>query len=133
MTGDYAIAALLLIGAFFTLVGSIGLLKLDSPMKRLHAPTKASTLGVGSMLLASILYAWVHGSGSMHEVLVMAFLFVTAPITANFIAKVNLHRRDTRDPLPEPPGDRYLGDNGCADQTRRDRLNVETGKYRRMV
>ncbi len=101
---DIATVAALLIGAFFALVGSIGLLKLDTPMKRLHAPTKASTLGVGSLLLASMLQAFAHGDGSFHEMLIMAFLFVTAPISANFMSKVNLHGADV-DPTPPPPGD----------------------------
>jgi len=84
---EIIISALLVIGAFFILVGSIGLMKLDNSMSRLHAPTKASTLGVGSLLLASIVYAFAAGDGSLHEILVMAFLFVTAPISCNFIAK----------------------------------------------
>lgn len=88
---DILIVALLASGAFFTLVGSIGLLKLSGPMSRLHGPTKASTLGVGSLLLASMLRAFAYEDGSLHEVLVMAFLFVTAPISANFIAKVHMH------------------------------------------
>ncbi len=101
---DIATVAALLAGAFFAFVGSVGLLKLDTPMKRLHAPTKASTLGVGSLLLASMIHAFAHGEGSLHEVLIMAFLFVTAPISANFISKVNLHRENA-DPTPPPPGD----------------------------
>ncbi len=101
---DIATVVALYAGAFFAFVGSVGLLKLDTPMKRLHAPTKASTLGVGSLLLASMIQAFAHGSGSVHEVLIMAFLFVTAPISANFISKVNLHREDA-DPTPPPPGD----------------------------
>jgi multicomponent K+:H+ antiporter subunit G len=32
-------------------------------MQRLHAPTKATTLGVGSVLIASILYFLLTGSG----------------------------------------------------------------------
>lgn len=105
---DIAIVATLLIGAFFALVGSIGLLKLDDPMKRLHAPTKASTLGVGSLLLASMINAFAHEEGSLHEVLIMAFVFVTAPISANFISKVNMHRADT-EPAPTPPKDTTWG------------------------
>ncbi len=101
---DAATVVMLCAGAFFALVGSVGLLKLDTPMKRLHAPTKASTLGVGSLLLASMIHAYAHGEGSVHEVLIMAFLFVTAPISANFISKVNLHREDV-DPTPPPPKD----------------------------
>ena len=54
---DYLIAAVLVIGGVFGLIGSFGLLKLNDPMKRLHAPTKASTIGVGTALIASSIYA----------------------------------------------------------------------------
>lgn len=83
----------LLIGAIFTFVAAIGLLKLNDPMTRLHAPTKAATVGIGAFLLASMCYAYATSDGSFHELLILAFLFVTAPISANFIAKVNMHRR----------------------------------------
>ena len=102
---DIAFVVTLLTGAFFTIVGSIGLLRLDTPMKRLHAPTKAGTLGVGSFLLASMIHSYQGGDLSLHELLIMAFIFVTAPISANFIAKVNPHRADT-DQTPPPPADR---------------------------
>ena len=94
----------LLIGAIFALVGSIGLLKFDDPMTRMHAPTKVGTMGIGALLLASAIYAVVTGSSAIHEILVMIFLFVTAPITANFIAKVAIHRR-TCDTPPAPSTD----------------------------
>lgn len=100
MLTDIVLTFLLLNGAVFTLVGSIGLLKLREPMSRLHAPTKASTLGVGSLLLASMINAFAKGDGSLHELLIMAFVFVTAPITGNFIAKVHLHRGRERDLRP---------------------------------
>lgn len=114
---DIAIALALLSGAFFTLVGSIGLLKLDTPMKRVHAPTKAGTLGVGSFLLASMIDGFAYRGGSLHELLIMAFLFVTAPISANFISKVNMHRGDV-DRTPPPPDDRTWAtfDTGPADK-----------------
>ncbi len=103
---EIAVSVLLLIGASFTLAGSLGLLKLSDAMSRLHAPTLSATLGVGSLLLASMVYGFATGMPSLHEMLVMAFLFVTAPITANFIAKVHLHRcRDVKD-LPQPPTDK---------------------------
>lgn len=89
----YATAIFLLIGTIFTFVAAYGLLKLDDSMTRLHAPTKAGTLGIGSFLLASMCYAFVIAEGSMHELLILAFLFVTAPISANFIAKVHIHKR----------------------------------------
>jgi multicomponent K+:H+ antiporter subunit G len=97
----YATTVFLIIGAAFTLVAAIGLLKLNDPMTRLHAPTKAATVGIGAFLLASMSHAFVIAEGSFHELLILAFLFVTAPISANFIAKVNIHRRSCE--MPPPP------------------------------
>lgn len=100
--GTYAVAVFLLIGAFFTVVGAIGLLRLNDSMTRLHAPTKVGTMGIGALLLASITAAFVFGDGSYNELLIMAFLFLTAPISANFMSKVNIHRRTCTAP-PEAP------------------------------
>lgn len=97
---EILIVATLVIGAVFTLVGGYGLVKLDNPMSRLHAPTKAGTLGVGSILAASIIHAYATGQGSLHELLIMAFLFVTAPVSAHFIAKVAIHSGRTQLELP---------------------------------
>ena len=102
--GTYAVAFSLLIGAGFAIVGAIGLLKFNDSMTRLHAPTKVGTVGIGALLLASMIHSWVFADGSLHEVLIMAFLFVTAPISANFIAKVNIHGSACDTP-PSPPRD----------------------------
>ena len=106
MTSDelltYAISVFLLIGAFFTLVGAIGLVRLPDALTRLHAPTKVGTMGIGALLLASMTHSFVFAEGSFHELLIMAFLFVTAPISANFMSKVNIHRR-TCDTPPDVP------------------------------
>lgn len=86
-------AALIVLGTGFALVGSWGLVRLPSLMERLHGPTKATTLGLGAMLLASILWFQLgEGKWTTHELLISVFLFVTAPIAANMIAKVHLHR-----------------------------------------
>lgn len=104
----YAVAALLIIGSFFILVASIGLLKLNDAMTRLHAPTKAGTLGIGAYLLAAMVHSFTVGEGSLHELLIMAFIFVTAPVSANFMAKANIHRRDCAPNPPElPEGDTW--------------------------
>jgi len=102
---EILVSALIVIGAVFTLVGSWGLVKLDAPMSRLHAPTKAGTLGVGSVLLASMCYAFIWRDGSAHELLITAFLFVTAPVSAMLIAKVAIFRRTNVQELPTPPQD----------------------------
>jgi multicomponent K+:H+ antiporter subunit G len=102
--GTYAVSVFLLIGALFTLVGAIGLFRFNDAMTRLHAPTKVGTMGIGALLLASMTSGFVAGNGSFHELLIMAFLFVTAPISANFISKVNIHKQASIAP-PDAPGD----------------------------
>jgi len=102
--GILAVAFCLLIGAIFSLVGSIGLLKFSGSMTRLHAPTKVGTVGVGALLFAAMIHSYLYGQGSMHELLIMAFLFVTAPISAHFIAKVSILGRSCDTP-PKPAND----------------------------
>jgi multicomponent K+:H+ antiporter subunit G len=99
--GEVLVSALILIGALFLFVGSFGLAKLPDMMRRLHTPTKATTLGIGSMLIASMVYFYVFfGDPSVHEFLITLFLFLTAPVSAHMIAKAHilLHQR-TRDEL----------------------------------
>ena len=85
-------AVFLLLGAGFALIGSIGLARLPDIYTRLHGPTKATTLGVGGVLLGSILYFSLHQGLSLHEVLVSVFLFLTAPVSAHLIARAALQR-----------------------------------------
>jgi multicomponent K+:H+ antiporter subunit G len=84
----------LIVGAVFLLVGSIGLFRLPDFYMRLHGPTKASTLGIGAILMASIIFfSFREGDISIKEFLIILFLFLTAPITANMLAKAALHVR----------------------------------------
>jgi multicomponent K+:H+ antiporter subunit G len=90
---EVMVSALILLGGGFALVGSWGLVRLPSLMERLHGPTKATTLGMGAVLLGSVLwFQLVEGVWTTHELLVSLFLFMTAPISANMIAKVHLLR-----------------------------------------
>ncbi|MBA3033000.1 MAG: Na+/H+ antiporter subunit G [Gammaproteobacteria bacterium] len=108
---ELLLSLLVLAGAIFTFIGSFGLARLDDFYTRLHGPTKATTLGVGSLLIASATYFSVTGDSlSLHEVLVALFLFITAPVSAHLLAKAALHQRLTSlAPLPENaenrPGD----------------------------
>jgi multicomponent K+:H+ antiporter subunit G len=84
----------LIVGGFFLLVGSIGLSRLPDFYMRLHAPTKASTLGIGSILIASIIFYAFNGQGLLvKEFLITLFLFLTAPITAHMLSKAAIHVR----------------------------------------
>ncbi|WP_439155194.1 Na+/H+ antiporter subunit G [Yoonia sp.] len=98
---ELLIAVSLVISGVFGFVGSYGLVKLRQTTQRLHAPTKATTLGVGGVLIASMIFAFAtHGRISVHELLITLFLFLTAPITAHFIAKTYIARNLGRPSLP---------------------------------
>ncbi len=102
LAAEILISFFLVVAGVFGLVGSYGMLKLRDTMQRLHAPTKATTLGVGGVLLASILYfSVIEGQFSFHELLITVFLFLTAPITANFIAKTFMQAHVRPEDLPE--------------------------------
>lgn len=90
--GLEAMASLLLVAAgLFALLGAIGLVRLrDFPM-RLHAPTKASTLGLGGALLASMICFGVWESRlPVQELLITAWVFVTAPVSAHLLMQAHL-------------------------------------------
>ena len=101
LLAEIVITTMLVISGLFGLIGSFGLLKLPDTMMRLHAPTKAATVGVGFALIASMLYFAVYqGTFTLHELLITLFLFLTAPITGHFLAKAHIHRNLTAKDLP---------------------------------
>ncbi|MFC3086040.1 cation:proton antiporter [Tabrizicola soli] len=97
---DLALSAVLVGGGLFALIGSYGLLRLPRPMQRLHAPTKATTIGVGAALLVSALDMLGAGSISWQELLITLFLLLTAPVSALFLAKTLILRGEADPNLP---------------------------------
>lgn len=101
---EYLLGVLLIVGTFFIVIGAFGLVKLSDFFKRLHAPTKASTLGVGCVLLGSVGYHLFLGEDPQpRELLITAFLFITAPISAHLMAKAALSLM--LESRPRPPDD----------------------------
>lgn len=87
-------AILLVAGGLFTLLGSIGLLRLRDFYARMHPPTMGTTLGTGCTLVASMLVsaALLHRP-VVHELLIALLIVLTAPITAMLLMRAALHRR----------------------------------------
>jgi multicomponent Na+:H+ antiporter subunit G len=78
--------ACLLFGAVFVLVAAIGLIRMPDLPMRMHAATKAGTLGTG-LLLAAVALA-VPGEGvAVRALATIVFLLLTAPIAAHVIAR----------------------------------------------
>ena len=102
MLVEIVISTFLVIAGVFGLVGSLGLMKFQDTMQRLHAPTKATTLGVGGVLIASMLYMLlVEDSFSFHELMITLFLFLTAPIVTLFVAQTHILMQTRRRDLPD--------------------------------
>lgn len=100
---DLLASVLLLLAAGFALVGAWGLVKLNDFFKRLHGPSKASTLGVGFSLLASAVVFACAGRTSWHELLITVFVFVTAPVAAQMLIQAALKDEPSQRPkLPRP-------------------------------
>jgi multicomponent K+:H+ antiporter subunit G len=86
-------AVLLIVGGLCTVLGSFGLLRLPSFYARMHGPSMGTTLGLGCVLLASMLLSSVVGGKAVvHEVLITVFVVTTAPITAMLLMRAAVRR-----------------------------------------
>lgn len=91
---ELVVSIFLVVGGLFVFVGSLGLAKLPDFYTRLHAPTKATTLGMGCLLAASVIVVTQqNGYLSLHELLITLFLLITAPVTAHMLAKTAMHHK----------------------------------------
>lgn len=87
------VSIVVLLGALITLLGSIGLAKLESFYERLHAPTLGSSLGTFLILLGSVLYFSISGQRLLvHEILIFLFVSITTPVTLMLLARAALYR-----------------------------------------
>lgn len=83
---EVLVGVVLVVGAVFSLIASIGIIRLKDVYMRMHAASKAGTLGSGLMLIALAIHA--------HEIDVITraaagvvFFLLTAPVAAHLLAK----------------------------------------------
>ena len=77
-----------LLGAFLFLASSVGLLRLPDFYCRVHAPTKAATLGVAFLCLASLLRSLPRGDLVwIEDLVIVVFLFLTVPISSQMLMR----------------------------------------------
>lgn len=103
---DLLASLLLMSGAVLTLIGSSGLLRLPDLFARIHGPTMGSTLGLGCVLLASIVIASVAADRLVfQELLIALFVVATSPVTAMLLMRAGIYRRRAdgdRKTMPAP-------------------------------
>lgn len=111
---EWVVAFFLLLGGSFVLIGSIGLTRMPDFFMRLHGPTKATTVGMGGILLGSIFFFSSQGSYSAHELLITIFLLITAPISAHMLIKAAIHLE--LKPIDKTTGLENIGDNAVIEK-----------------
>ncbi|MNF74614.1 Na(+)/H(+) antiporter subunit G [compost metagenome] len=96
---EILVSLLLILGSLFVLIGALGLYRLPDFFMRLHGPTKATTLGVGGVVVASLVFFSASEDGlSLHELLISLFLFISAPVSAYMLAKAAVLQQLPLDP-----------------------------------
>lgn len=98
-------ALLLVLGGCIALIGCLGLLRLPHFYQRIHGPAITITMGTGCILIASmILFSALEIRPVVHEVLIILFVLMSAPIVSMLIMRAAVHR-ELRKPQPEEPGE----------------------------
>jgi multicomponent Na+:H+ antiporter subunit G len=93
------IDVLLLLGVAIMTIALVGLVRLPNLMLRLHAASKAASLGVIPLALAT---AIAGGTGDITGALLVALVvIVTAPVAAHVLAQVAHHSEEVRTPDPD--------------------------------
>ncbi len=83
---QYAAAILMLAGSLFCLLAAVGLLRLPDIYTRMHAASKAGTMGTGLLLTAIALVAF-DGAIILRAIAGFVFLLLTAPVAAHLLAR----------------------------------------------
>ncbi len=102
------VAVLLVLGGLITVIGALGLARLENFYQRIHGPAIIITLGAGCVLMASMLFFSVAQSRwVIHEILISLFIWMTAPVVSMLLMRAAVYRdlrsrNLTLDQLNEP-------------------------------
>lgn len=88
------VVVFLLLGSLMTFVGALGLYRLPEFYQRIHGPAVVVTLGLGCVLIASmLLFSYGQSRPIVHELLITLFIFMTAPVSAMFMMRTAVYQR----------------------------------------
>lgn len=85
---EYLTGLLMLIGSGFCLVAALGIARLPDTLTRMHAATKAGTLGAGLLIGAEALFYNELGI-FLRATCAVALLLLTAPVAAHLIGRAS--------------------------------------------
>ncbi|MBN1117952.1 MAG: monovalent cation/H(+) antiporter subunit G [Bacteroidales bacterium] len=83
---EISVGIILLLGALFILIASIGLIRFKDILSRMHATTKATSFGILLLLIAVSLYFGTY-IVTLKSILIIIFVYLTAPLAAHSVAK----------------------------------------------
>jgi multicomponent Na+:H+ antiporter subunit G len=98
LVSDWIASALLVSGGFFCLVAGVGVIRLKDTYQRMHASTKAGTLGLALICLAVMVEAetWRNVAEALF---VFLFMIATAPVGSHLVGRAAFRAR-----ILEAPG-----------------------------
>ncbi|MCS6837422.1 MAG: monovalent cation/H(+) antiporter subunit G [Bdellovibrionaceae bacterium] len=88
----------LVIGIFFTLSASLGVLRFPDFFSRMHSASKVSSFGIGFLLLALLWKHWGNWEVMTKSVLIFFFIVLTNPISAHMLMRAAYHLGTPRCP-----------------------------------
>ena len=83
---ELLVSFLLILGAAFMVLASIGVLRLPDLPTRMHATTKAGALGA-MLIMASVAFHFGDSTVAARAIAIVVFIFLTAPIAAHVIGR----------------------------------------------
>ena len=86
MAHNILVSVMMLIGGIFCCIAGLGIYRLPDVIMRMHASSKASTLGVG-LIVAAVAIDFAKAEVVMPALSTIAFLLLTAPVSAHLLAK----------------------------------------------
>lgn len=83
---DFIGAVVIFLGAFFCLLAAIGVVRMPDLLIRMHASTKAGTMGI-SLILLGVALSLDNAMVWVKVIFAIVFIFITGPIAAHMLAR----------------------------------------------
>lgn len=85
---EYIAGCLILIGSGFCFIAALGIVRLPDTLTRMHAATKAGTLGAGLLIIGGAVFFQDLGV-SLRAITIIALVVLTAPVAAHLIGRAS--------------------------------------------